>query len=353
MTQVALLGAGEPHFDAHLRTLQALPEIEGIAIWGTETALAAGSWAREDKVTAVYTDLDQLLAQEDIFLAVATIRTDTKPAVFARLLAAGIHLMAEKPMARTVAETADIVAAAAQNQVQLGICYQNRYHPLVQQARDFYQQGLLGDLMTVEIRQLTTQVQHRLSTPWMFQHQHAGGGMLAWLGCHYLDLMHYVIDDDVVAVSAEVATRGGTEIDVEDVAALTLRFRSGAVGTLHVGYTLALKGARYGDTPTYDNYIGFNGRQGRMYWSTDSIPTTLQVETTHASWASAPRRTFDYALGQSPAYGAVWGENFMRAFLKAAQGQGPPPTSGADALRVARIVEAAYESSRTGRRMEV
>ena len=157
--------------------------------------------------------------------------------------------MAEKPMARTVAETADIVAAAAQNQVQLGICYQNRYHPLVQQARDFYQQGLLGDLMTVEIRQLTTQVQHRLSTPWMFQHQHAGGGMLAWLGCHYLDLMHYVIDDDVVAVSAEVATRGGTEIDVEDVAALTLRFRSGAVGTLHVGYTLALKGARYGDTP--------------------------------------------------------------------------------------------------------
>ncbi len=353
MPPVALLGAGEPHFEAHLRTLQALPEIESIAIWGTDKALATGSWAHEDKVTAAYTDLDQMLAQEDIFLAVASVRTDMKSAIFTRLLEAGVHLMAEKPLALTVAETADIVATAAKHKVQLGICYQNRYHPLVRQARDFYRQGLLGDLMTVEIRQLTTQVQYRLSTPWMFQQRYAGGGMLAWLGCHYIDMMHYVADDDIVAVSAEVATRSGEEIDVEDVAVLSLRFRSGAVGTVHVGYTLALKGARYGDTPTYDSYIGFNGRQGRMYWSTNFIPVTLQVESTHESWASAPRRTFHYTLGESPAYGGVGGEEFLRDFLKAAQGQGPPPTSGADALRVARIVEAAYESSRTGRRIEV
>ncbi len=353
MTQVALLGVGEPHFEAHLRTLQALPEIEGIILWGAENALATGSWARQDKVTAVYTDLDQLLDREDILLAVATLRTDMKPTVFTRLLEAGIHLMAEKPMARTVEETAALVATAARHRVQLGVCYQNRYHPLVQQARACCRQGLLGDLMTVEIRQLTTQVQHRLSTPWLFQHANAGGGMLAWLGCHYIDLMHYIADDDIVAVSAEVAVLGGAAIDVEDVAALALRFRSGAVGTMHVGYTMALKGTRYGDTPTYDNYMGFNGQQGRMHWSTDFLPVTLQVETTHASWASAPRRTFDYTLGQSPAYGAVWGENFMRDFLQAAQGQGTPPASGADALRVARVVEAAYESSRTGRRIAV
>ena len=353
MTKVALLGVGEPHFAGHLKTLQCLPEIESIVLWGEESAMAAGAWHREDKVVGVFSDLEEMLAQPDIFLAVASIRTDRKPAIHARLLESGIHLMAEKPLARTVAETAAIVAKAKRHGLQLGICYQNRYHPLVIQARDFYQQGLLGDLMTLEMRQLTTQVQFRLAIPWMFQHQFAGGGMLSWLGCHYIDLMHYVTGDEVVSVSAEVATRGEEDIDVEDVAVLSLRFRSGALGSLHVGYTMALKGARYGDTAFYDSYIGFNCRKGRMHWSTNFIPDTLHVESTHAAWASAPQRTFAYALGQSPAYGAVWGENFMRDFLKAARGEGKAPTCGEDALRVARIVEAAYESSRTGRRITI
>lgn len=353
MTKVALLGVDEPHFTGHLQTLQCLPEIESIVLWGEEPALAAGSWHQADKVTGVFSDLDEMLAQPDIFLAVASIRTDRKPAVFARLLESGIHLLAEKPLARTAAETAAIVAAAQRHNVQLGICYQNRYHPLVRQARDLYQQGLLGDLMTAEVRLLTTQVQFRLATPWMFHHQFAGGGMLSWLGCHYIDLLHYITGDEIMSVSAEVATRSGEAIDVEDVAVLSLRFRSGALGSLHVGYTMALKGARYGDTASYDSYVGFNGQKGRMHWSTNFIPVTLHAESAHEAWASAPQRTFDYTLGQSPAYGAVWGEHFMRDFLKAAQGEGKPPTCGADALRVARIVEAAYESSRTGRRIEI
>ncbi len=297
MTKVALLGIGEPHFSGHLKTLQCLSEIDSILLWGEEHAVAAGSWHQEDKVTGVFTDLDAMLDQPDILLAVASIRTDRKPAVFTRLLEAGIHLMAEKPLARTAAETAALVATARQHGVQLGICYQNRYHPLVVQARDLYQQGLLGDLMTAEVRLLTTQVQFRLATSWMFHQQFAGGGMLSWLGCHYIDLLHYVTGDEIVAVAAEVATRSGEDIDVEDVAVLSLRFRSGALGSLHVGYTMALKGARYGDTPAYDSYVGFNGQKGRMHWSTNFIPVTLHVESTQAAWARAPQRHFRLHAG--------------------------------------------------------
>ena len=101
MTKVALLGVGEPHFAGHLKTLQCLPEIESIVLWGEEPAMAAGAWHREEKVVGVFSDLEELLAQPDIFLAVASIRTDRKPAIYARLLESGIHLMSEKPLART------------------------------------------------------------------------------------------------------------------------------------------------------------------------------------------------------------------------------------------------------------
>lgn len=58
-----------------------------------------------------------------------------------------------------------------------------------------------------------------------------------------------------------------------------------------------------------------------------------------------------YDLRDTPSYGGGIGEDFVRAFLRAAQGYGAPPTTGYDAWQVARIVDAAYQSSREGRRV--
>jgi predicted dehydrogenase len=57
--------------------------------------------------------------------------------------------------------------------------------------------------------------------------------------------------------------------------------------------------------------------------------------------------------GASPAYGGKSGEAFIRAFIAGAQGGWPGPTTGEDALMVARIVDAAYESSDRGKRVEI
>ena len=202
-------------------------------------------------------------------------------------------------------------------------------------------------------RRAPTRVAARNPANWLFNNAYAGGGILSWLGCHYIDMIRYVTGDEIVAVSAEVATRSGEAIDVEDVAILSLRFRSGAVGSLHAGYMMALSGGGYHNKAGYDTYGGFNGQLGRITWSSPSSPTKISAESIHPAWASAPQRTFDLPLAESPAYGGVSGENFMRGFIQAAQGQGEAWTSGSDALQVARIVDAAYESSRTGRRIEI
>ncbi|MBX3014912.1 MAG: Gfo/Idh/MocA family oxidoreductase [Caldilineaceae bacterium] len=352
--KAALLGLSHPHSLSHLRALQALPEVGEILLWDEDAAtLAQVAQTQPAKVVATSTNLDQILDHRDLLFALAAVRNDRGPDVFLRTLAAGKHLMAEKPIGRTAADTARVIAAAQQAGCQLSVCYQNRWLPAVAQARTLVAQGLIGPLISTEMRMITTQVKMRNPQNWLFRHAQSGGGILSWLGCHYIDLMRYITGDEVVSVMAEVATRSGEAIDVEDVAVLSLRFASGAVGSLHTGYMMALSGGGYHNKAGYDTYAGFNGQLGRITWATASSPTHLVVESTHPAWANAPWRNFTYTPGEAPGYGGASGEGFIRAFILAARGEGAPPTTGQDALQVARIVDAAYESSQSGRRVEI
>lgn len=350
----ALLGVDHPHTLAHLRTLQVLPEVDKILLWDeNEQALAATVAKQGAKVSATYTNLEQLLAQPDLCFVIAAVRNDLGPAIFIQTLDAGKHLLAEKPIGRTAADTERVIAAAKRNGVHLGVCYQNRTLPAIQLARTLVHDGLLGPLISVEIRMITTRVAARNPQHWLFNQAQAGGGILSWLGCHYIDMMRYITGDEIVAVSAEVATRSGEAIDVEDIATLALRFRSGAVGSLHAGYIMALSGGGYHNKAGYDTYGGFNGQLGRLSWISASSPTKIYAESIHPAWAAAPQRTFDLPLAESPAYGGVSGEQFVRDFIRAAHGEGQAWATGHDALQVARIIDAAYTSSHTGRRIDI
>lgn len=352
----ALLGLTHPHSPGHLRTLQILPEVERILLWDADAAAVDTLRANPGaKVTLVTTDLATVLADPALLFAIVAVRNDLGPALFCQVLEAGKHLLAEKPIGRTAADTQHVIRVAQHTGQQLGVCYQNRYGPWVQDARRFVQQGLIGDLISVEMRLITTQVKFRNPQSWLFCNEYAGGGMLSWLGCHAIDLMRYITGEPIVAVSAEVATRSGEAIDVEDVASLALRFRSGGLGSLHVGYVLALSGGGYFNKSGYDTYTSINGRLGRIHWTSNTLaPAAIAVETTHPTWASAPQRTFHYTFAESQAYAGAYGEQFVLDFIRAAQGGALPlPATGEDALHVARVVDAAYESSRTGHRIEL
>lgn len=350
----ALLGVEHPHSLAHLRTLQQLPEVERIYLWDeSEAALARVSKELPDKVAGTFTDLDALLADDDIYFVIASVRNDIGKEVFTRCFEAGKHVMAEKPVGRDAGETMAVLEASKKARRNLGVCYQNRYNAVIQETKRIVETGALGPLMTVEMRMITTGVRFRKPETWMFNKEQAGGGMLTWLGCHYIDLMRYMTGDEIVSVQAEVATRSGENIDVEDVAVLSLRLKSGAVASLHVGYMLALSGSGYHNPSGYDTYIGINGRLGRVHWSSPGSPSEFKAETVHPDWAGAPQWSSQYVAGASPAYGGKSGEAFIREFIRCAQEGRPGPTTGEDALMVARIVDAAYESSRSGRRIDI
>lgn len=352
--KAALLGLQHPHTRAHLRTLQQLSEVEEILLWDPDEALLA-KFREENgpKIGATTTSIDTLLADKSWDFAIVAVRNDLGPEIFRCVLEGKRHLLAEKPIGRRAQETEQVLAIAKANQVQVGVCYTNRTNPVIAEARALVGQGLLGPLMSVEMRTITTQVGTRNPDHWLFQEKYSGGGMISWLGCHYIDLMRYLSHDEIVSVYAETATRSGEMIDVEDVAALALRFQSGAVGTLHTGYVLALSGSGYHNPAGKDNYVSLNGRLGRLTFSSKGTATDFTIETTHPRWRSAPQRTVHYDVASSPAYGGVAGEEFVRQFIEATQGAGELPASGLDALQVARVVDAAYESNRSGRRVQI
>lgn len=346
--KAALLGLDHPHSAILLTTLENLPEVTSISLWDADPAVvvAHSNWSAHPKVHAFTSDLDTILVEADLVFAVVCVRNDRAAAVTRRVIAAGKHALCEKPVGITSNEILQLQEAASRAGVVASVLYTRRAHPCVVAARSLVQSGQLGPLFSMEVRFLTTQVKFRDPKSWLFNRQMAGGGILLWLGCHCLDLLHHVTGDEITEVGAFLATRSGESIDVEDTAVLTLKFRSGALGTFHAGYTLAYSGEGYLNLSGYDSYLAFNGRDGRVIWP--DLKPRLAIESPPMSGHPAVREE-TFPIPASTSYGGKGGENFFRQFFAAIRGDSNPPTSLADALRTARIIEAAEESARTSR----
>jgi len=349
---VGMVGLHHPHSVGHLRTLDTLPEVARIVVWEADASvldeLRAEAPGTQLEAAA---DLAALLARDDLAFVVAAERNDRNPDLFVSILEAGHHLLAEKPFGRSADDARRVLAAAQQADRQLAVFYTNRYHPLIRAARELVRGGALGELYSIELRMLTTQIRSRGADLWLFDRDAAGGGILSWLGCHYLDLLHALTGDEVESVMAETATRGHDPVSVEDIATVAIRMRSGALASLHAGYVLANSGGGFYDSG-YDTHVGVHGREGRLWWE-DIGSGQLHLESRTPAFQDAPRRTFSYVLAESRAYGGVHGEEFVRDFLKATRNEGATPCPGKAALRVALITDAAYESARTGTRIAV
>lgn len=343
--KVALLGLTHPHSDILLTTLANLPEITAINLWDVDPTVVDGArLAARPKVVSLTTNLSAILDDPELTFALVCVRHDLSAEICLKVIQAGKHLLAEKPVGFDSTQITALQDAAREAGVIASVLYPRRTHPCMVAARKMLQNHQLGSLFSIEGRFLTTQVEFRNPESWLFRRDQAGGGILLWLGCHCLDLMQYVANDEIVEVAAMTAIRSDTTIDVEDTAVLALRFRSGALGSFHAGYTLAHRGSGYVNQKGYDAYLGFNARDGRVVWP--DLKPRLQIESPPAGNES-PSREVTFDLPTSNSYGGSHGEAFFRQFIAATQGTTEPPTTLADAVRTARIIEAADESSLT------
>jgi predicted dehydrogenase len=354
-TKIALIGITHPHAVAHLKTLNWINSVTSVPIYDSDECALQDFKERPEgkKVEKSYTNLDALLERSDVRVLFVCLRNDETPDVLIRAAEAGKHIVVEKPVARCAKELEPALQAVKKAGVKLTVCFQNRYHPVSQAIYKLVAEGILGQPMGVEIRFVTSQVKHRNPEHWLFKKESAGGGILSWLGCHYLDLICYFMREEITEVSAVLATRSGVAIDVEDSASLSLRFQSGMIGTLQAGYMLPFSGQGYLG-PSYDTYIAIRGTAGNIVWDpTQEGTPSFSAESTIPAWEASHHRTFRYELPQCDAYGGLHGVQFVQDFLDAIQRDTEPMITGSDMLRVLRVIDAAYESNKTGRHVQI
>lgn len=183
--------------------------------------------------------LDELLDQELDGLVIATPSAcHAEQAI--RALERGVAVFCQKPLARTVEETAEVVTAARQADRLLSVDFSYRYTDGVRKVHDLIKSGELGNIYSADL------VFHNAYGPdkdWFYDPRLAGGGCLMDLGIHLIDLALWVFDfPQIDSVSSSIFAKGkqlqGVPATVEDFAAVTFQLDNGASVRLACSWNL-------------------------------------------------------------------------------------------------------------------
>jgi predicted dehydrogenase len=262
------------------------------------------------------------------------------------LAGAGVHLWLEKPVARRAADLRAVAAKVVANELVVTLGYQSRYYPTTVYARRLVQDGSLGPLTFAHMTTATTTVKRRNPggpTGFIFDEAVSGGGIFHWLGCHMVDLLLHIVGQRPEAVTALTATAGEAAVDVEDVAAVGLRFPGGWLASLNYGYLLpTAEPSPFGDdAPEPAIY----GQQGWVRWN--SATDVARSYSVASSRATSPWELQRFATPSPGGYGRA-ALLAMENLVDAIGGHEAPAYTIEEAITVLEVIEAAYESARTG-----
>jgi predicted dehydrogenase len=221
--KVGFVGAGGRARN-HMRVLNGIEDVEIVAICDVNET--TGQSAASEYGGKVYTDYHDMLDNEDLTAMYVVVPTFAH--FDAEILAAqkGIHLMLEKPVAPSMEKALEILEAVKAAGVLTSVGYQLRYSGWAKQGRTFLQDKTIAMATSTRWGGLP-------GTPW-WRVMAQSGGQLVEQTTHQVDMMRFLVGD-VEEVHAYYATRALNDVenlDIPDVYALSMKFESGAVGTL-------------------------------------------------------------------------------------------------------------------------
>ncbi len=329
--RVALLGYGLAGRVIHRPLLVAVPEL---VVTHVVTANATRqAQVAEDLPDAVVVGSEQELWQraDDVDVVVVATGNDVHTAQARAAVALGKPVVVDKPMALSAADAADLTAYAAAAGVLLSPFHNRRSDSDTLTARRLLDEHALGDVHRLEARftRFRPQVQDR------WRERPGGGGVLLDLGTHLVDQATHLLGP-VSSVRADIrALRPGAVVD--DDVFLELRHTSGSASLLWASAAAPWPGPR----------LVLQGSRGG--WGKQDLDGQEAAHSAGTAYAGEPDGVLWDVDGRRPlpSRPGDWG-SYYRAFAAAVRGEGPVPVEPADAVAVARVLEGALESSRTG-----
>lgn len=263
-----------------------------------------------------YADANALLADAEVDAVVIT----TPPHLHANLTVAaaraGKHVLCEKPMARTAKECREMIAAAEQADIQLGIGQTMRYTPLFATLRA--RLGEVGDLHAVHF----CMRQERSVHEWHLNPEISGGGCVTEIGVHVFDALRYITGKPIRRVM--VAAMDTHNAGVETYVAALCWLEGNIVSLIDVAKCVDGRLVRVDVVGSRGQFIA-NVTASTLEWIYGR--TIIPQETPPNIPTIAP---------------------LMRDFCEAIRHRTRPPVSGEDGLYTLAVSEAFYRSMKSG-----
>ena len=186
--------------------------------------LSAATLAKKFGVPKASTDLDEVLADPNIGMALVTTRHDLHARMAIRVLEAGKHVFVEKPLALDAEELDAVIAAEAASAGTVTVGFNRRFSPHAIEIKRRLREGAPVNVIAT--------MNAGFIPPEAWVHDPlVGGGRLIGEACHYVDLISYFTGSEVVAVCA--AARGLHPDATTDNASILLRYANGDLGTIN------------------------------------------------------------------------------------------------------------------------
>lgn len=333
----------------HAKALAEIPEAR-VAALVSRTPANAAALLRETGTPAcpVFASVEEAVQAPGVDVVVITTPSGAhlEPAVAAA--SAGKHVVVEKPLEITAGRCDRIIAACDANRVKLCTIFPSRFADSSRALKAAVEAGKFGRLTLGETACKWWRSQAYYDEGgWKGTQALDGGGALMNQAIHNVDLLLWMMGDPT-HVAGFAATLAHERIEVEDTAVAVLRFKGGALGVIQATTSVH---------PGYPKTIAVHGDKGSAVIEQEDV----------LRWDFAPetdedrrvRERFAAKVGASGGAAdpkAISHEGHRRQladFVDAVQSDRAPQVDGREGRRAVAVIEAVYESNRTGRAVEV
>lgn len=179
----------------------------------------------------IYTDYKEMLKKENIDLVAIATESGYHGTIAKYCLEQNVNVLIEKPMAMSLEDIDKINELAKEKNLVVSVCHQNRYNPPIQKLKKAISEGKFGKIVNCTARVLWCRDQHYYDlAPWRGTKELDGGTLMNQC-IHNLDLLLWMMDDEVVSVKSERGTFL-RNIEMENYGVILIRFKNGSIGLL-------------------------------------------------------------------------------------------------------------------------
>lgn len=303
-----------------------------------------------------YTDYQEMLKRKDIDIVNIVTPSGMHAEMTMEAAQAGKHVIVEKPMDIFLEKAKQMVQVCREHHVKLSVISQHRFDPSSVKVKTDIDIGRFGKMILGQCAVNWFRPQSYFdASPWRGTWKLNGGGVLINQAIHTIDLFQHFMGD-VESVYAHTAILAHERIEVEDVAVATVKFKHGGLGTI-VGTTAAYPGllARLEIFGTCGTAVIENDQLSKYYFKCEAEEVAQAVNLADSEEnISENDQHPSTAPGSDP--GALSGTSHRLQFIdmmKAIQEDREPLVNGEEGLKPLKIILAIYQSSRTGKPVQL